>query len=139
MSFRKKITVYFDQGDPANIAFHGEHPVIAQRVFEEYVVKKFDIPWDSWFRNPKFIMPIVKLHTDYKKPLHPGKDYFVDVMVSRVGRSSVHCSYKIFTLKEEECCSIEASYVCVDKESFKSRPLPEEWISILKKNCPSCN
>ena len=135
MSYRKKIQVYFDQGDPANITFHGEHPVIAQRVFEECVVKKFGISWNDWFRNSEFVMPVVKLHTDYKKPLHPGEEYFVDLIVTYVGQSSIRCEYKILTLKEENCCSISAAYVCVDRKTFKSRPLPEKWVPILKKHC----
>lgn len=138
MSMQKRVTVYFDQGDPANIAFHGEHPVIAQRVFENYVVTKLGVSWDEWFRNPEFIMPVVKLYTDYKKPLHPGRDYNVNVMITRIGRSSIHCNYKILTLENEECCSIDASYVCVDRKTFKSRPLPEKWLPAFKKNCPSC-
>ena len=134
MVYRKKVRVYFDQGDPANITFHGEHPVIAQRVFEEYLVEKCKIPWDDWFRNPDLSMPVVKLHTDYLKPLHPGREYFVEARLTRIGTSSLHCEYKILNLKEEKCCFISAAYVCVDQKTFKSRPLPKDWLAILKEH-----
>ena len=133
MAFRKKVKIYFDQGDPARIAFHGEHSIIVQRVLEEYI-PSIGISWEDWFSNNEVFMPIVKLNNEYKKPLYPGKEYIVELNLTHVGKSSVGCGYRILTLEEEACCIVEAVYVCVDKTSFKSKALPKKWQTILKEN-----
>lgn len=132
MKFRKKVRTFFDQGDPANIVFHGQHSIIVQRVLEAYI-PELGISWDDWFKNKKIFMPVVQLNNEYKKPLHPGRDYFVEVQVHHVGTSSVGCYYRILDLKEEVCCVVTAIYVCVEKSTFKSCNLPDAWRAILEK------
>ena len=132
MPFRKKVRVYFDQGDPAQIAFYGEHSIIVQRVMEDYI-RALGIPWDEWYANKEIFMPVVKLRNEYKKPLFPGREYTAELQVAHIGKSSVGFSYKILSLKEELCCTVDAVYVCVDRSLLKSRPLPENWAALLKK------
>jgi len=133
MSFRKQVKVYFDQGDPARIAFHGQHSIIVQRVLEEYI-PSIGIPWEEWFENHNLFMPVVRLNHEYKKPLIPGKTYTVEIQITHVGTSSVGCRYKILDIKEDVCCVIEAVYVCVSRDHFKSKPLPKKWVSLLKEH-----
>ncbi len=133
MAFKKKVKIYFDQGDPARITFHGQHSIIVQRVMEEYI-SFIGIPWADWFENEDLFMPVVKLNNEYKKPLFPGKEYFVELHIVHIGTSSLGFTYKILTLKEEVCCIVEAVYVCVDRVHFKSKPLPKKWVSLLKDN-----
>lgn len=134
MPFRKKIRIYFDQGDPANIAFHGQHTLIVQRVMEEYI-QKIGIPWKSWYKNKDIFIPVVHYNIHFKKPLIPGDEYFVDIQFTHVGTSSLKVNYKILTLKEVTCCNVVAVYVCVDSKKFKSRPFPTRWKSCLQKAC----
>ncbi len=133
MAFRKKVRIYFDQGDPARIAFYGQHSIIVQRVMEEYI-PSIGIPWEDWFGNNELFMPVVKLNNVYKKPLFPGKEYIVEFSIIHVGKSSVGCNYNILNLKEEICCVINIVYVCVDGTHLKSRPLPKKWSLILEKH-----
>ena len=132
MSFRKKIRIYFDQGDPANIAFHGQHTLIVQRVMEDYI-QKIGIPWKSWYRNRSIFIPVVHYDIHFKKPLIPGKEYFVEIQLSRLGTSSLTVAYKILSLKEVLCCSVLATYVCVSSKKFKPRPFPKKWKTLLQK------
>lgn len=132
MPFRKKVRIYFDQGDPAQIAFYGQHSIIVQRVMEDYI-RSLGIPWESWYKSERLFMPVVRLRNEYKKPLFPGEEYIAELQVTHVGKSSVGFFYKILTLKEELCCVVEAVYVCSDRRRMKSRPLPPEWVIILKK------
>ena len=132
MGLKKKVRVYFDQGDPANIAFHGQHSIITQRVMEEYLVQ-LGIDWDEWFMNKDFFFPVLQINTSYKKVVLPGKEYWIDVKIVKVGNSSLSCNYKILTLdKEEVCCEVNAIYVCVDRIPFTSRAIPDHWRKILK-------
>ncbi len=132
MPFRKKVRIYFDQGDPAQIAFYGQHSIIVQRVMEDYI-RALGISWEGWYKSDQLFMPVVRLRNEYKKPLFPGEEYIAELQVAHVGKSSVGFLYKILTLKEELCCIVEAVYVCADRRRLKSRPLPPEWASILKK------
>ena len=132
MPFRKKVRIYFDQGDPAQVAFYGQHSIIVQRVMED-CIPLLGIPWKDWYGNKNLFMPIVKLHNEYKKPLLPGKDYIVEILITHVGKSSLGCSYKIFSLKKELCCTVSAVYVCTDRLLWKSRPFPKKWLPLLKK------
>ena len=132
MPFRKKVRIYFDQGDPANIAFHGQHTIIAQRVMEEFICQ-IGIPWKDWYRSHELFIPVVRYDIHFKKPLIPGDEYFVDVQLARVGESSLTIDYNILNLKEVLCCSILAVYVCVSAKKWKSRPFPKEWKALLTK------
>lgn len=132
MPFRKKVRVYFDQGDPANIAFHGQHTIIAQRVMEEYI-QQIGIPWKDWYSNKDLFMPVVHYDIHFKKPLIPGEEYFVELEFTRLGKSSLTVDYKILDLKEVVCCSILTTYVCVSTKDRKSRAFPEKWKSLLEK------
>jgi len=132
MSFQKTVRIYFDQGDPANIAFHGQHTLIVQRVMEDFI-QKIGIPWKKWYMNQNIFMPVVHYNINFKKPLIPGKEYIVDLKPIRVGKSSLTLNYKIFSLKKLLCCTVIAVYVCVESQKFKSRPFPQNWKSCLEK------
>ena len=136
MAFRKKVRIYFDQGDPAHIAFHGQHTIIAQRVMEEYV-ENIGIPWKEWYASKDIFLPVVEFLIQFKKPLHPGEEYFVDVQFEKVGHKSLTTKYKILSLKEEVCCLIKAVYVCVDARLFKSQAFPKHWLPLLQKEAGS--
>lgn len=131
MAFRKTVRIYFDQGDPANITFHGQHSLITQRVMEEYICE-LGIPWDEWFMNKDFFFPVVQINNTYLQRVFPGREYLVDVRVVHVGKSSLACHYKILTLEEEICYKVDATYVCVNREPFEAIPIPEKWAKILK-------
>ena len=133
MDFKKKVRVYFDQGDPARIAFHGQHTLIAQRVLEEYV-EYLGIPWKEWFDNRDFFFPVAQFNISFKKPLYPGREYDVSAQFVRLGRTSIEANYKIFNSKKELCCNITAVYVCVGLNNFKPMPFPKRWIPLLKKS-----
>ena len=136
MAFRKKVRIYFDQGDPAHIAFHGQHTIIIQRVMEEYV-ESLGIPWKEWYDNKKLFLPVVQFNIQFKKPLYPGKEYWVDVQFVHIGRSSIKTEGQIFTLQgEEKCCTISTAYVCVNSDNFKPRSFPKHWVPLLKSALP---
>ena len=132
MAFRKKIRIYFDQGDPAHIAFHGQHTILAQRVMEEYI-ESLGISWGEWYGSKERFFPVAKFTIEFKKPLFPGRHYFVDVQFTHLGRTSLKVEYKILSLKEELCCSIETVYVCVEGRDFRPKPFPKRWRPLLEK------
>ena len=132
MGFRKKIRIYFDQGDPAHIAFHGQHTIIAQRVMEEYI-ESLGIPWKEWYGDKTRFFPVVKFEISFKKPLYPGSNYFVDVRFKALGKSSLTVGYTISSLEEEICCEIEAVYVCVEGPQFQASSFPKHWRPLLEK------
>lgn len=131
MSFTKKVLLYFDQGDPGGVAFHGQHSNIAQRVFEEYL-PTLGISWEEWFSNKELFFPVAQLNIKYTKPLFPGKEYLVQMEFTHLGRSSLHGSYKILNMEKELCCSLFIVYVCVNKALFKSQPFPEKLAAALR-------
>ena len=136
MAFRKKVRIYFDQGDPAHIAFHGQHTIITQRVMEEYV-ESLGIPWKEWYDNKELFLPVAQFNIQFKKPLYPGKEYLVEVQFVHIGRSSIKTEGRILTLQDENiCCTISAAYVCVGSDNFKSRPFPKHWVPLLKAALP---
>ena len=138
MAFRKKVRIYFDQGDPAHIAFHGQHTIITQRVMEEYV-ESLGILWEEWYDNKDLFLPVAQFNIQFKKPLYPGKEYLVEVQFIHIGRSSIKTDCKILNLKDEVCCCISVVYVCVGSDSFKPQPFPEHWMPLLKKALPQKN
>ncbi|MGI9548759.1 MAG: acyl-CoA thioesterase [Bdellovibrionales bacterium] len=133
MAFRKQVKIYFDQGDPARIVFHGQHSIIVQRVLEDFI-PEIGIPWEDYFDNKDIFMPLVRLNHEFKKPLYPGETYNVEIQIQHIGRSSLKFEYQILDLKDACCCVIESVYVCTNPKNFKSKPLPEKWVELLKKH-----
>ena len=133
MPFRKKIKIYFDQGDPAHIAFHGQHTIIAQRVMESYV-QEIGIDWKDWYDNKEYFMPVVRHDIHFIKPLYPGREYFVEVRFVKLGHSSLTVNYKIVSPKEELCCRILAVYVCASAKKFKACAFPKDLRKVIEKN-----
>ena len=131
MTFTKKVRLYFDQCDPAAVAFHGQHSLIAQRVFEDSL-SKMGISWTEWFAGRTLFFPVAQLNIKYTKPLFPGKEYLVRLRLVYLGKSSLHGSYRILNSDRILCCSLFAVYVCVNKEKMKSRPFPKPLASRLK-------
>ena len=131
MTFKKKVRLYFDQCDPAAVAFHGQHGVIAQRVFEDSL-SRMGISWDEWFASKVLFFPVTQLNIKYTKPLFPGKEYLIKMRLIYLGKSSLHGSYRILTGKGALCCSVFAVYVCVNKAKMKSRPFPKTLASRLQ-------
>lgn len=123
MAYEQKIHIPFDEGDPGGIVFFGNYYRITHRVFEEYL-RSLNIPWEAWFKNPKWAVPLRKSQADYLAPLFPGQAYTVSLQISRLGESSVSFEFQIFNEDQVLCSRVETTHVFIDPKRKRKMKIP---------------
>jgi acyl-CoA thioesterase FadM len=126
-----QVGIRFSDADPAGILFFGRLFELSHAALESFVVAS-GIGWQDWYASPTWAVPIVCAKADYKLPLKTGATVVVDVLVTKVGRSS--CSFE-FVFKCEEIVHAVATttHVFVSKDGFSSLPIPESIRAILQQ------
>lgn len=88
MVFKSEFFLRFDQADPGGVIFFAKALEISHEVFEEFVVNGLNLPWNEWFQNPNWVIPIVHCSADFRSPLLPGKRYSVELAITEIKATS---------------------------------------------------
>ncbi len=125
MAYQQKITIYFDDCDPGGIVFFGNYYKLAHKVFEDYV-RSLEIPWEHWFKNPKWVVPLRKSQAEYFQPLWAGQNYTFTVGIVKIGESSVTFEFKITNSQNALCSRLETTHVFVDPKKGRKMKVPAD-------------
>ena len=68
LSFYYPCFIPFHLADPAGILFFGHAFTLFHQAFEHFVIEKLECPWDLWFQNPEWIVPIKRAEAEYGSP-----------------------------------------------------------------------
>ncbi|MEZ4459482.1 MAG: thioesterase family protein [bacterium] len=90
--YTHEFVVPFDDGDPAGISFFANAYRYAHRAYEAYLRS---IGLAELFAHPEYICPFVHTECDHLAPIRPGETLTVDVILEKLGGSSVTFSYVI--------------------------------------------
>lgn len=126
MKFKTQIFTHFDRCDLAGIVFYGNYAALAHQVLEQFI-PHMGIPWQTWFQNPTWAMPIRKLDVEYFKPLFAGQNYQAEAAVVKIGDSSLTFSVEFLDSQGELCTRIQTVHVCVALKDKKKAALPPEF------------
>lgn len=133
MSYKQNITIFFDDCDPGGIVFFGNYYRITHRVFEDFI-RSLEIPWEHWFKNPKWAVPLRKAQAEYLQPLWAGKTFTVEVGLTKIGESSLTVEFKISNQEKVLCSRVETTHVFIDPKKGRKIKIPTD---IRKKLLPS--
>ncbi len=125
--------VPFDEADGEGIVFFGNYFRLVHRAFEDFV-PTLGIPWEEWFKNPDWGVPLRHVESDYLKPLIPGMIFTVTINVEKIGESSVHFVYAVRDADGNPCANLKTSHVFVTrpKGAMKKMNIPESIRERLK-------
>lgn len=123
--FEYELFVPFHLGDPAGIVFYGHVFAFTHQAYENFVTQKLGIVWDNWFKNERWIVPIVHTEASYKHIIYSGRNILIRLAIKEIK----HSSFKIEFLIEQEgniCVHIETVHAfCLRLEKAKME-IPKE-------------
>jgi acyl-CoA thioesterase FadM len=123
------MTVRFEEADPRGILFFGRILALAHRAFETIAVPQLVPRWEDWFLSSDFIVPIRHAEADFSRPMCPGRQYEVDVVVVRIGATSFETRTRFYERTEEGghlCAETRVTQVFADAADFTKREIPRE-------------
>lgn len=124
-------SVPFHMADPAGILFFGNAFSLFHQAFEHFVTECLEIPWNTWFQNPEWIVPIRHAEAEYLKPLLAGEMCKISLSLTAVSSSSftIAASFE----QKELCCSMKVVHVFCSRATKNKISIPEEF-SFFKEN-----
>jgi YbgC/YbaW family acyl-CoA thioester hydrolase len=101
---------------------------------ETELFRAVGLPYGEVFERFNIWLPRVQLHCDFHHPALLDDLLSVSAYIGRVGTKSLTLNFEVRRAKDELLLA-EGRFimVAVDRQSFKSVPLPEELIARLKK------
>lgn len=119
-----RFKVPFDESDGEGIVFFGNYFRLAHRALEQWLPEQRQIPWEEWFKNPEFGVPLRHVEADYLSPLLPGQEFEIEIQIAEIGSSSVHFNYEFRDLKGKALSQLKTSHVFVSRKDGRKIELP---------------
>lgn len=129
--YTQEVFIPFHLADPAGIVFFGHVFSIVHEVYEQLIQEQWKIPWETWFKNPDWIVPIKQTQASYHYPLQAGLTYTIQVSQSKVGQTSFSLHYE-FLKNEQVHCRVEVVHVFCDTKTKSKQPIPPFIQKIFK-------
>jgi acyl-CoA thioesterase FadM len=126
--FRRPVTVRFDDADARGVLFYGRLQAIAHHVWEEFVTSEIVDRWEDWFESREFVAPIKHAEATYHHPLRPGREYFAELTIGKVGESSLEVVTKFFDVSGPGpvlCAETRVVKVMADPRTWKKIAIPD--------------
>ena len=123
--FRTRVLVRFGDLDGAGIAYYPNLVNFLHEAFEDFFAGHVGRPYPEVY-GEGIGFPTVKVEMEFFAPVHYGDHVDVDVIVERVGRSSVHMRYE-GSVGGKPVFRGRNVAVLVEMSTFKSTPLPD-WL-----------
>ena len=118
---------YWSETDAAGIVHFSNFFRYCERTEEDFWISRFG-GLDKARSKFNVLFPRVRAECNYHFPIYPYNRYRVEIVDIVVGNSSITYRYKIFNESMGERLSAECTItvVCVEKDTMKSRPIPDE-------------
>jgi YbgC/YbaW family acyl-CoA thioester hydrolase len=118
--------VRFGDVDPAGIAYYPRTNNMIHEAFEnlweEYIGERYYL----LIQDKRISFPMVHTEIDFRAPLRFGDIPEIIVSCFQLGRSSLGLRY-VFMKGSTVCVDAYTITTCIDADSLKSRPIPEEY------------
>ena len=116
--------------DAAGVICYGAY-VRFFELAETELFRAAGVPYGEVFERHQIWLPRKRLVCEFHAPAKLDERLRVRAAVKRLGTTSVTLVFDVENAAAEKIADCEIVLVCVDKESFKPRPLPEELRSAL--------
>lgn len=128
MTFSSKMTIHFDDADPAGICFFAKIIGKSHHIYEEFIAHIKEDPV-HFFSGEKWLVPIRHVEADYFAPLRALNTYPVFVSVTTLSRCSFQLQFAIGSSignssGQSPNAMVKTTHVFVDRASQKKAPLP---------------
>ena len=121
----------FREADPAQIMYFANVFSLAHDTFEEFIVAA-GIPWNLWFKDYDYHVPIRHTEADFLAPFVPGVVYAIEAQVAHIGNSSFQMQYT-FSDKSKRHAVVKMVHTFLDPKSHEKVAVPEKFRDKLAK------
>jgi 4-hydroxybenzoyl-CoA thioesterase len=118
--------VRFGHVDPAGIAYYPRIYDYIHEAFEELWEVHVGVRYYALLGPQRLGFPLVHSEVDFAHPLRFGDRPVVRVTCFQLGRSSLGLRYE-YKLDETLCVDARMTTACIDLDTMKSRPMPDEY------------
>lgn len=120
----------FHLADPGGILFFGNAFTLFHQAFEHFVIHELQCPWNLWFQNLDWIVPIRHAEAQYLHPLHAGENCLIQISVNSLSVSSFTLNTSIE--QTHLSCSLKTVHVFCNRLNKQKMPIPEEIYTRFK-------
>jgi len=123
--FRTQILVRFGDLDAAGIAYYPRLVNFLHESFEDFFRGHVGRSYPQVFKEG-IAFPTVKVEMEFLSPVHYGDLVDIDVVIEKIGRSSVQVRYA-GSVGGKDVFRARQTAVVIDMKTFRSIPVPE-WM-----------
>jgi acyl-CoA thioesterase FadM len=125
--FKYEMLIPFHYVDRAGILFFAHTFTIAHETLEHFIVEKWGIPWNQWFNNTEWAVPIKESRALFQKPIYGGIPCHTLLFIESLSNSSISFKYCLYQ-SDQLCCEVTMIHVFCNREEGKQltkRAIPE--------------
>lgn len=128
MPFSTRIKVRFGDADPAGLVYY---PVIFHYfhiALEEFFGACCGIGYDRLIRDERLGFPTVRSEAEFFAPMIYGDEMDVEVIVSKIGRSSAVFEYRARRASDAVLCARSTNVqVCMNLDTRRAVHIPDKY------------
>ncbi len=133
MSFTSIQKIRFDDVDGAGIVYYPQFFHLCHAAFEDFFDTAAPISYPELITGRRLGFPTVALESEFTAPLEYGDVAVVELVVERVGRTSVSFRYLIRRKRDgARCFEAHITTVLINLDSRKPVAIPQELRSIFE-------
>jgi len=133
MAFRTQLKIRFSDEDHARVVYFPRFFHFFHVAFEDFFAAN-GYPYRDVLEVDKCGWPAVRAEAEFERPLRFGDVLELDVWIERVGTASALFLYRGTRPGEAgEVCRGKITVVCVDLDTFESRPIPEKYRALFAR------
>lgn len=123
--YRAHLEVQFGDIDQAGIVYYPRFIHYFHVAMEQFFRDIVGIDYPQVMNEHKLGHPTVHLEVDFRVPLHYGDFVEIEVLIEKLGRTSVTWNYTVFTRGSDAVHATgRVTTVNIDLDSFEKREIP---------------
>ena len=117
--------------DAAGIVCYGAYVRFVE-IAETELFRTIGMPYGKVFDRFDCWLPRVHFSCDFHLPARLDEKLTLSAFVKRIGNTSVNLGFRIDNASRARVADFEVVLVCLDRQTFRSRPLPAELRAALQ-------
>ena len=132
MAYRTSIPVRFGDCDPAGIVYFPRFFNFFHGCFEDFFRDCAGVTYQQVIHVERVGFPVVHIEADFKVPLRQGDVTEVELVVKKLGSTSITCRYRVFNRATGHLCGESTiTTVVVNLDTLKPLPIPEKYRAVF--------
>jgi len=126
------VRVYYEDTDLGGMVYHANYLRFMERARTEWL-RSFGFEQDELRDHHRVLFVVVEAEVAFRRPARFNAELEVSVEVRRSGRASLGFHQEVHSASEDKqlFCAGEIRVACIDADTFKPRPLPDEILEEL--------